>query len=106
TGRNRKTSGKSDHQILKDNGFNVLPTHNPFVTDRVNNVNRLLTENRLRINPKCRKLINDLEKVSWKDNQLDKKSDPELTHISDALGYFLYKLEPMSEKRVQRTIQL
>jgi len=96
TGKNRKTSGKSDHQILKDNGFKVISTRNPFVTDRVNNINRLLTENRVIINPRCKKLINDLNKVSWKDNKLDQKTDTSLTHISDALTYGTWKLEPIA----------
>jgi phage terminase large subunit len=95
TGKNRKTSGKSDHEILKENGFKIPSVRNPFVTDRVNNVNRLLTANRIIINPKCKKLIGDLEKVSWKDNKLDQKTDPMLTHISDALGYALWHLEPI-----------
>lgn len=96
TGKNRKTSGKSDHNILKDNGFTIPHVFNPFVTDRVNNVNRLLTENRIIINPKCKKLIGDLEKVSWKDNKLDQKTDSSLTHISDALGYALWHLDPIT----------
>lgn len=94
TARNRKTSGRSDFDILKENGFNVMSTHNPFVKDRTNLVNRRLKEGRIIISPKCKKLINDLEKVVWKDNKLDQKSDPELTHISDALGYGLYKMLP------------
>jgi PBSX family phage terminase large subunit len=106
TGRNRKTSGKSDHEILRESGFNVLPTHNPFVTDRVNNVNRLFTNNQIIINPKCKKLINDLNKVSWKDNKLDQKTDPMLTHISDALGYGCYKLMPLIKRKPSRTIIL
>lgn len=106
TGRNRKTSGVSDHEILKQNGFNVLYNRNPFVTDRVNNVNRLLTENRIIIDPKCKKLINDLEKVSWKDNKLDQKTEKYLTHISDALGYCLYKLEPIKPIRKVKSFQL
>ena len=95
TGKNRKTSGKSDHAILKEHGFKIPHVFNPFVTDRVNNVNRLLTENRIIINPKCKKLIGDLEKVSWKDNKLDQKTDTMLTHISDALGYALWHIEPI-----------
>lgn len=87
TGANRKTSGKSDHQIIKDNGFVIESTRNPIVFDRVNNINHLLRTKRLLIDPKCRKLINDLEKVAWDGQDLDKKSDPMLTHISDALGY-------------------
>lgn len=95
TGANRKTSGKSDHQILRDAGFTIPRVLNPFVTDRVNNINRLFTENRIIINPKCKKLIGDLEKVSWKNEKLDQKTDPMLTHISDALGYLCWKLEPI-----------
>lgn len=97
TGKNRKTSGQSDFQILKNAGFTIESTHNPFVTDRVNNVNRLFQENRIVIHPRCKKLINDLEKVVWKNNELDQSgSNKHLTHISDALGYLLWKLEPFS----------
>ena len=99
TAKNRRTSGKSDLQILKENGFTVLPTHNPYVTDRTNNINRLFTQNRIIINPKCKKLINDLSKVIWKDNKLDQKTDPLLTHISDALGYLCWKLDPINTMR-------
>lgn len=101
TGKNRKTSGKSDHQILKDNGFHIPYVLNPFVTDRVNNVNRLFTENRIIINPKCKKLIGDLEKVSWKNNSLDQKTDPMLTHISDGLGYGCWHLSPITNAKRQ-----
>jgi len=97
TGRNRKTSGKSDHNILEEAGFKIPHVRNPFVTDRVNNINRLFTDNRIIINPKCKKLIGDLEKVSWKDNKLDQKTDSMLTHISDALGYLCWKLSPIEE---------
>ena len=97
TGKNRKTSGKSDFEILKGEGYQIMSTKNPFVSDRVNNVNRLFTQNRVIINPKCRKLINDLSKVAWKDNKLDQKTDPMLTHISDALGYVMWGLDPISK---------
>jgi hypothetical protein len=52
-------------------------------------------ERRLLVNPCCKRLIHDLERVSWKgdsnDNllpQLD-KTNPALTHVSDALGYLI-----------------
>lgn len=100
TGKNRKTSGKSDHQILKDYGFRIPNgVRNPYVSDRVNNVNRLLTEGRIIINPRCKKLIGDLEKVVWKNNSLDQKSTPEaklLTHISDCLGYVCWHIDPIT----------
>lgn len=94
TGKNRKTSGLSDFQIIKENGFVIKGVTNPLVQDRVNNINRLLKSNRIIINPKCKKLINDLEKVSWKDNQLDQKGENKmLTHISDALGYLCWAID-------------
>lgn len=101
TGKNRKTSGKSDFAILKENGFYIEKTKNPFVTDRVNNLNRLFQKGRIIIDPKCKKLINDLEKVVWKDNQLDQKTDKMLTHISDALGYWCWKIDPLTESETR-----
>ncbi len=97
TGKNRKTSGQSDFDILKENGFTVMSTYNPFVTDRVNNVNRLFTNDEIIIDNKCKKLIADLEKVVWKNNSLDQKTDPMRTHISDCLGYFCHKMKPFKK---------
>lgn len=95
TGRNRKTSGSSDFDILEDAGFKVLSTKNPFISDRTNNFNRVLQEKRVIINPRCKKLINDLDKVSWKDNKIDPGVDKMLGHISDAAGYGIWKLDPI-----------
>jgi phage terminase large subunit len=95
TGKNRRTSGKSDHLILEEAGFYVERTFNPLVIDRVNNINRLLTQDRIKIHESCHKLITDLEKVSWKDGVLDQKSDKTLTHISDALGYLCWGIDPI-----------
>lgn len=98
TGKNRKTSGKSDHEILRQDGFIIKDTRNPFVKDRINNINRLLRDGKIIIDPKCKKLIQDLEKVVWDGNDLDKKSDPMLTHISDALGYWCWSVDNMVYK--------
>lgn len=98
TGRNRKTSGKSDHIILKDAGFVVKPTVNPFVRDRVNNMNRLLRDKSIIIDPRCKKLIHDLERVVWKSDDLDEGAEKDLTHISDALGYWCWSLDNLVYK--------
>lgn len=95
TAKNRKTSGKSDHAILESDGHTIHFTRNPFVTDRVNNVNRLLKDRKIIIDSRCKKLINDLEKVSWKNDELDQKTDKMLTHISDALGYLCWAVDPI-----------
>lgn len=107
TGKNRKTSGKSDHQLLKEAGFTIPPVANPLVIDRVNNINRLLSEGRIIIDPSCKKLINDLEKVVWKNGDLDQKTDKLLTHISDALGYWCWALDRIEEEsKPSQVIQL
>lgn len=98
TGRNRKTSGNSDFQILEQAGFKLASTYNPFVTDRVNNVNRLFNAGQVILHPRCKKLINDLERVQWKNDELDQRgANKHLTHISDALGYLLWKLDPITK---------
>lgn len=106
TGQSRKTSGKSDFDMMKEAGFNVLYNLNPYVVDRVNNVNRLLRDKKIIIHPRCKKLINDLEKVSWKDNKLDQKTDPLLTHVSDGLGYGCWKLMPINSSKSNARIKL
>lgn len=107
TGRNRSTSGKSDHVHLRDAGFRVEGTRNPYVRDRVNNINRLLRDGRILVDPRCKNLINDFEKVTWDGKDLDKKSDESLTHISDALGYWCWALDALVGSSVQsKTIQL
>jgi PBSX family phage terminase large subunit len=105
TGRNRKTSGQSDFDILSKAGFTIENTFNPFVGDRINNTNRLLASGRVIIDPKCKKLINDLEKVVWKDNKPDQSgANKMLTHISDAFGYGLWKLEPFAKPDLKTTM--
>jgi phage terminase large subunit len=104
TGANRKTSGKSDHSILREAGFVIKPTRNPLVFDRVNNVNALLKAGLIVIHPRCRKLINDLEKVSWKGQDLDQKTDPSLTHVSDALGYLAWHAINVFKKDQEKII--
>jgi len=91
------TAGKVYYAFSREDNFNLMPTFNPHVTDRVNNVNRLLVKKRMIISPKCVKLINDLEKVSWKGSDLDGTSDKLLTHISDCAGYAAWRLFPIKQ---------
>lgn len=99
TAKNRKTSGKSDFHILREKfGSNaIINSKNPFVNDRVNNLNRLMEEKRLIIHPRVKKLVNDLEQVFWRGNDLDQKTSKLLTHSSDALGYLCWHLFPQTE---------
>ena len=89
SGFQRHTSAMySDIDILKQNGFNVkVRKSNPPVTNRVNSVNKML-EGNIIIDPRCRALIQDLEKVTNKQGTRDiDKSNKLFTHMTDALGY-------------------
>jgi hypothetical protein len=74
-----------------------VPTHNPAERDRINAVNGMICnskqERRVLVNPKCNRLIRDLEQVGFKEGstQIDKGKDLLLTHMSDALGYLVEK---------------
>lgn len=105
-GMNRSTAGKSDYAILHELGLKDqrVARSNPSVRDRVNSMNALL-ENvdggaRLFHHPRCAHLRKDLETVEWSENGdgLD-KSNPERTHATDAIGYFVEREFPLRIER-------
>jgi len=107
SGNSRHTSAaRTDWQILKDffksQGCRAevrVGSSNPLVKDRVNCVNAMLCnqagQRRMKIDPACKELIMDFERVRWKtdgDNNMIQeidKSDSARSHLSDALGYFI-----------------
>ena len=118
TGQGRSTtSSRTDWQIVREfcgryaDAFRTalrVPSVNPPVRDRVNTVNarlqNYLGERHLFIDPRCKTLIKDLERVTWRQDphgnmlsDLD-KSDPMLTHASDALGYLIHYEFPMQPR--------
>lgn len=81
---------------------------NPTERARVNAVNSRLKnaahERKLRISANCKHLIKDMEGVRTKDDgsgDIDKKRDKWLTHISDALGYFIEWEHPIVTRHVK-----
>jgi hypothetical protein len=107
SGNARHTSAaRTDWEIIKEffrsKGYRAdlrVRSSNPLVKDRVNCVNAILCnqagERRMRIDPACKQLIMDFERVRWKTDsngnllqEID-KSDPARSHLSDALGYFI-----------------
>lgn len=92
SGSKRKTSAnETDYEILRRANLHVVQFRNPRVKDRYNNLNRLLEAGQIIIDPKCKKLIEDLEKLVY-DNSNDM-----LSHSSDALGYLAWHLMPMKK---------
>jgi hypothetical protein len=108
TGRAAKTTGPSDHAILREvfpGALWLIGSNNPHVRDRVAAVNgRCRTMSgavHFAVDPSCVKLIADLEQVVFADNgDLDKASNPALTHLSDALGYGCAREWPPSKRTV------
>jgi len=94
-GSARSTTGKSDHQILRDFGFRIIARKaNPPVKDRLNALNRKLKDANgkisMTVDPKCLYLIKDLEQCQRdKTGSLDKRSDDSLSHALDACSYLI-----------------
>jgi len=105
SGWSMHTVGSSDYQIVRESlqrsGLSVVdirvPKSNPGVTDRVAILNGKLQnandEIELRIDRRCKMLIDDLAQVSYKDRStiIEKDRDPDRTHASDALGYLVWQ---------------
>lgn len=106
TGRSRKTSATmSDYRILATEflsrfgsrflGVDV-PSSNPAVVERINSVGGAFRRDAVRIHPRCRNLIDDLERTVWlKGTRAPDKSDRLRTHHTDALGYWVHKDSPV-----------
>jgi len=100
SGSRRKTSSNTtDHEIIRRAHLNLVDFRNPLVKDRYNNTNRLFDQNKIIIDPKCKRLIEDLEKLTY-DNK-----DPMLSHVSDALGYALWHLKPFKKPRRETKVR-
>jgi len=101
--KNTTNSSQSDLKILRDLGFTVSATTNPYRMDRYNALNLSFDKNLIILDPSCKFLINDLEQVSYKEG--DPTGKPEttnklLTHSSDNLGYGNYKtINPLRRNR-------
>jgi len=82
----------------------------PLVVDRVNAMNSKLRnakgEQGIRIHPKCKKLIEDMQTTRWKDGvrQLDHGTPARgifRTHWSDALGYLVEIMWPITNSGIR-----
>ena len=89
------TSNRSDHAILKENGYFVRARiKHPSHRDRLNALNRKLLDAdgniKMTISPKCKELIKDLEQCvrDVKTGGIQ-KMDIERTHALDACSYLI-----------------
>jgi len=114
TGGAKKTSGiaGTDWDLVKkilynhygqERVFFNVPAANPSERDRVNSVNsRLLTLSgkiRLMVDPrKAKYTAKDFEGVQLVEGgsgEIDKKKNPELSHLTDSVGYYIHREYPV-----------
>lgn len=86
---------------------NRVPRSNPPERTRVNAVNSRLRsmddQVHLLVDKKCKRMIKDFEGVrlvKGSAGEIDKKTDKNLTHLTDGLGYYIAKEFPVVEHRV------
>jgi hypothetical protein len=105
-GSARKTSSSTtDHKILHNAGFNVLARRShPPVKDRINSVNSAFASGKILIDPKCKSLRESLTKLSYREgsNEPEKGGANDYTHFTDALGYMVEYLYPITKIRETR----
>lgn len=103
TGNARKTSapvGQTDFTILQQAGLRVWAPPHPYpVVDRVNCTNALLCnahgKRRLFIHPRCKRLIEGLERLPYKEGTSIPDKSLGLDHHTDALGYLIMAEFPL-----------
>jgi len=101
-GAARSTSGRSDYAIIRaffPHAAIRVGASNPPRRDRYNAVNLALRDARgrirLRVHPRCRHLIDDLEQLVYQPGtSMPDTADPLRGHIADALGYLVAKMMP------------
>lgn len=94
---------------FKDKLINDVASSNPRERERVNAMNsRLLAKNgtiRMMADPACPHVIKDFEGVRLLEGgsgEIDKKATPLLTHVSDAIGYYIHQKFPVRGDTFQR----
>lgn len=101
--RQRKTSaasGVTDLTILSNAGFIVKApsAHNP-IRDGINSVNSMLCnslgERRFFVDPKCKKVIQAMEKFSYKEGTSQPDKDSGFDHMADAIRYYIDYVFPV-----------
>lgn len=96
----RTNATMSDIGLIEQAGLRVeAPAKNPYVRDRVNAVNSLLSHRRLAVNiEKCPKTTQALETQGYNDKGEPEKfnTHPAIDDWADSLGYCMHRLFPVN----------
>ena len=99
---NSTNASSSDIDIITQAGYQVdAPNSNPFIRDRINTVNGMLSHDRLFINTlACPELTKALESQGYTDKGIPEKFDthPSVDDWADSLGYYIYRMFPLNRK--------
>lgn len=111
TGKRKTTnSSLSDFDIIRNMLTSSIQTDslNPRIVDRWASVNRAFEKDLVKINVnKCKNTTRDLETLTYKEGScVADLSDPMAGHITDALGYCVYREFPILQQRRSKIIQL
>ncbi len=116
SGRARKTSASvSDYlQIRNDDRFSqrrvYYPKANPQLVDRFAACNTLFRsaagEHRCFINPRCKRLIRDIEDRAYKESSREPDDYGDMGHITDALGYIVHRRFPVALKSYDKAMEV
>ena len=94
--RSTAAAQESDIGILKKAGHTVSPQQsNPVVQDRINAVNMLIEQRKVKVSNACRHLIRTFEQHAYDDTGKPEKGGvgmDDLSHSGDAAGYAVYRL--------------
>jgi len=101
TGGNESTNASaSDIEMLQQAGFVVdAPKANPFIRDRVNAKNALLSHGRFSINTDaCPEYTNSLQVQGYKNGKPEKfDTHPAIDDYNDGAGYFIHRKWPIDK---------
>jgi len=99
-GSTKAATGVTDHSILRNAGFKVLaPRAHNAIKDGVNAVNSMLCnslgEQRFFVDPRCRRLIECLERHNYKPGTSQPDKDSGYDHLTDAARYYFDYVWPV-----------
>ena len=97
---------ESDLGILKKAGHKVSPQQsNPLIQDRVNAVNALIEQRKIKVGNGCKNLIRTYEQHAYDDSGRPEKGGvgmDDLSHAGDASGYVVYRLAAIRQWKTGR----
>lgn len=93
-------SSQTSKEILRREGFQIMPTRNPYIAERQEALNAYFWNegsDRLKVvvHPRCTHTIKELFTLTHEDKE------GEVSHLAVALGYVVWKLKPLRRTRTK-----